>query len=122
MPAAEGIHFACFGKKRESRGRMMPTRPPMTMDQIFTGCRFESPRAMASATPFQVCAAGAGNWSVPSTEASGTSTLKAEHRDQRADEDAGELRDELLARVGAEQVAALEVGEQVGGGAGRRRP
>ena len=35
------------------------------------------------------------------------------HDRERAEEDAHELRDELLARIGAEQVAALEVGEQI---------
>jgi hypothetical protein len=55
----------------------MPVNPPMTMHQILTGGMVWSPLAMASATPFQVWAAGAGNWSVPSTEALGTSTRKA---------------------------------------------
>ena len=39
---------------------------------------------------------------------------EAEHRDDRAGNDAGELRQELLAGVGAEQISALKIGEQIG--------
>ncbi len=76
MPAAEGTRCAFFGKARASSGRMMPTRPPTTIDHTFIGSQDVRPSAIASATAFQVWAAGAGNWSVPSTEASGTSTRK----------------------------------------------
>ena len=80
-----------------------------------------TPFESSSATPRHTSAAGAGHFSVPSTEASGISD--EEHRDhhQPAGEHAEELGEELLARVGAEQVAALEIGEQVAGVAGRAR-
>ena len=39
---------------------------------------------------------------------------KREHADDRADKNAGELGKKLLTGVRAEQVAALQVGEQVG--------
>ena len=79
-----------------------------------TGSSEDRPWPSAMATADQVWAAGAGNWSVPSTCALGTRTANASTRDDRADEDAGELGEKLLAGVGAEQVAALQVGEQVG--------
>ena len=51
------------------------TRAPMTMDQIFTAPSERTPCESADATARHVCAAGAGNWSVPSTFALGTRTV-----------------------------------------------
>jgi hypothetical protein len=46
---------------------------------------------------------------------------EAQHADERPDEDARELGDELLPGMGAEEIAALEIGQQVGAAAPRRR-
>jgi hypothetical protein len=51
---------------------------------------------------------------VPSTCAFGHQDCKREHADDGADKDAGELGKKLLTGVRAKQVAALQVGEQVG--------
>ena len=48
----------------------------MAMDQILTGPRAPRPSESATATARHVCAAGAGNWSVPSALASGTRSRK----------------------------------------------
>ena len=53
----------------------------------------------------------------PRSAGSVTSSENTSTVDERAREDARELRDELLARMRPEQIAALEVGQQV-----RRRP
>ena len=44
----------------------------------------------------------------------GHQDCKREHADDRTDEDARELGQKLLTGVGTKQVAALQVGEQVG--------
>ena len=77
------------------------------------GCSASTPLASSSATPRHTSAAGAGHCSVPSTEASGIRMKNTGTTMSAAGEHAEELGEELLARVGAEQVAALEVGEQV---------
>ncbi len=79
------------------------------------------PLLSATATAFQLWAAGAGNWSVPSTEASGTMILKQSTVTTVPTKMPANWAKKLLPRVGAEQVAALQVGQQIGrraGGAG----
>jgi hypothetical protein len=49
----------------------------MAIDQILTGSSASNPLLSARATTRQVCAAGAGNWSEPSTLAVGTMNLNA---------------------------------------------
>src|SRR5437588_10839623 len=91
----------------------MPTVPPITIDQTLIGSRAAKPWLSACATADQVCAAGAGNCLPPRAAAFGTNTAK-ETTVTSADKDSRELGDELFARVGAEQVTALEIGKQIG--------
>ena len=97
-PAAEGKYFWRFGNRTGKMDKIIPTTAPIAMDQTLTGAKASKPLLSAWATAPQVSAAGAGNWSVPSLEASGTSTREGQHGGDCADEDAGELGEELLAR------------------------
>ena len=88
-----------------------------------------TPLAISSATPFHCSAAGNANWSetIVATErtplASGGRNSRKNSGTQamRAGEDADHVADRLLARLAAEHVAGLDVGQQVRGVA-RRSP
>ena len=102
-------------------------RSPIAMPSRASGCRFPMPTRKSSATAFHCCAAGRGELrrraGAPGEHGRvGDEEEVAEDRGDRAGEDAEELRDELPPRVGAQQVAGLQVVEQVGRFAATRWP
>ena len=99
----------------------MPASPPMTIDHVLTGPRAPRPSESATATARHVCAAGAGKLVRPERARVGHEEPERQHGDERAHEDPRELGDELLARIRAEEIAALQIGEQIGAAARRRR-
>ena len=94
----------------------------MAIHQIFSGSSSLRPLLKTSATAFQVCAAGAGNCVGAQHRGVGHQDAEAHDGHDGAHEDAGELGHELFPRICAQQIAALQIGQQVGGrsgGAGR---
>src|SRR5206468_12697076 len=71
---AEGRYSWYFGSKTGASVSTTPTTPPAKISHSLTGSSEDRPWPSAMATADQVWAAGAGNWSVPSTSASGTRT------------------------------------------------
>ena len=88
------------------------------MDHSLHRVQLGNPLLMVRATARQLWAAGRRELVRAEDAGVGHDDAEGQHGDERADEDAGELGEELFARVGAQQVAALEVGQQVGRGNG----
>ena len=90
------------------------------MHQAFTGSKRLDPLAQHLGHGLPGQCRGGGKLLRAEHRRVGHHDVKAEDRDQRSHENAGELGEELLARIGAEQVAALQVGQQVGRRSWRR--
>src|SRR6516225_380522 len=71
---AEGRCSWYFGNKTGARVSSTPTTPPANISHSLIDSSEDRPCPSAMATADQVWAAGAGNWSVPSTCALGTRT------------------------------------------------
>ena len=114
-PVADGMNFFSFGNASSSSGSTMPSEGADHEPDARGGVqRADALRQqLGDAAPHQ----RGGRGPLLGAEHRRVRDQDEEHRHhhERARQHAEELGEELLARVGAEQVAALQVGEQVAG-------
>ena len=113
-PEADGTNArARAGSARSSRTSAAPSAAPAAIATRADGWSAPTPAARTRDTPAHTCAHGRGELLRAEHARVGHEQIEHRHDRRRADHGAEELGRELRARASAEEVAALEVGQEV---------